>query len=74
MLKKLRRIADEADVIFDGYAFTIDKGNVRVCNLNANGHASVITRAGEVLETSMDDIEIQLMLSYYARIEKYLEW
>ena len=73
MTEKLRSIADRADAIYYGYAFTLDSGNIRVLNLNAEGHAAVITRNGEVLETSMDDIELRLMLGYYARIARYLE-
>ena len=69
----IKEVADKADVIFNGYAFTLDSGNVRVLNLNAEGHASVLSREGEVLETSMDDIEIQLVLGYFAHIAKYLE-
>ena len=65
--------ADAADAIYNGYAFTLDSGNVRVLNLNAEGRAAVISREGEVLETSMDDIEMQLVLEYYARVSKYLE-
>lgn len=73
MLKELRSVADGADAIYNGYAYTLDSGNVRVLNLNAGGHAAVITPSGEVLEASMDDIEIQLVLDYFRRIEKYLE-
>lgn len=73
MPERLKAIADAADAIYSGYAFTNDGDVVRVLNLYADGHASVITHAGEVLETSMDDIEIQLMLDYYRRVAKYLE-
>lgn len=73
MPEKYRMVADKADAIYNGYAFTLTDGNIRVLNLNADGHAAVITREGDVLETSMDDIEIRLMLSYYARIAKYME-
>ena len=73
MPEKLKNIADNADAIYNGYAFTRDSGKVRVLNLNADGHAAVITLEGELLETSMDDIEIQLMLDYYARVSKYME-
>ena len=67
------KIADEADVIVNGYAFTKSGSNVRVLNLNASGKATVLNNAGEVLETSMDDIEINIILGYYLQNRKYME-
>ena len=67
------KIADEADVIVNGYAFTKSGSNVRVLNLNASGKATVLNNAGEVLETSMDDVELDIVLEYYARNRKYME-
>ena len=73
MPERLKAIAGAADAIHAGYALTRDADNVRVLNLNAEGHASLISRDGDLLETSMDDIEVQLMLDYYGRVSKYLE-
>ena len=73
MPEKLKEIADGANAIYNGYAFTLESGNVRVLNLDSPGHAAVLTRDGELLETSMDDIEVQLMLKYYYRISEFLE-
>lgn len=53
-------VADAADVIVNGYAFTKVGDNVKVLNLNKTEKAAYLNQAGEVLETSMDDIELQL--------------
>lgn len=72
MTDSFKDVADAADAIFDGYAFTTNDGTIRVVNLYPPHHAMVIRPDGEVLETSMDDIEIQLVLGYYARVSKYM--
>ena len=55
MTSKLKAIADNADVIVNGYAFTKSGDNIYVLNLNRPDKASLMRRTGEVLETSMDD-------------------
>lgn len=66
------QVADNADVIVNGYAFTKEKNMIRVLNLNNPTHASVLALSGEVIETSMDDIEIQIILDYYRKNSKYM--
>lgn len=73
MPEELKIVADRADAIFNGYAFTVEGDRIRILNLNAPHHASVISLQEEVLETSMDDIEISLVLDYYSRVKKYME-
>ena len=72
MTDKLKLVADNADAIYNGYAFTFESGNVRVLNLYSDGRAAVISPEGELLETSMDEIEVQLVLGYFARVSKYM--
>lgn len=67
------KIADEADIIVNGYAFTKDGKNIRILNLNEPDKASVISEDSEVLETSMDDIEIAIVLDYFSRNRKFME-
>ena len=69
----IKEIADAADVIVNGYAYTKDGENVRVLNLNNPEKAVYLSRAGEVLETSMDDIELEIVLEYYQKNSKYME-
>lgn len=66
-------VADKADVIVNGYAFTKAGENVKVLNLNHVDRAAVLRNDGEVLETSMDDIELDIILDYYKKNRKYME-
>ena len=70
-MRNIREIADAADVIVNGY--TKDGENIRVLNLNNPEKAAYLNRAGEVLETSMDDIELEIILDYYKKNRKYME-
>ena len=67
------KVADDADMIINGYAFTKDGQNIKVLNLNHPDRASVINKNAEVLATSMDDIELEIMLDYYNNNEKFME-
>ena len=72
-MSKLKMIADSADMIINGYAFIKDGDNVRVVNLNNSDKALFMDCCGDVLETTMDDIEIDIVLDYYHRNKKYME-
>lgn len=67
------KIADEADLIVNGYAFTKCKEGYRVLNLNRPNRAIVLSKSGETLETTMDDIEIQIVKDYYQKNRKFME-
>ena len=68
------KIADEADVIIDGYAFIRKEENrTAIVNLNREGHAALIFPSGEVIETSMDDIELSIAMDYWERAKTYME-
>ena len=73
MTSKLRAIADRADVIVNGYAFTKSGDQISVLNLNKPDKAAVVRPSGEVLETSMDDIELAIVNDYLKRNLKYME-
>lgn len=66
------KIADEADMIINGYAFTNDNGWIRVLNLNCPNHAAVIYN-DKVVETNMDDIENQIVMDYYQSNKRFME-
>ena len=66
-------VADSADVIINGYAFTLEGDLVRVLNLYRLDRAAVFSLQGEMLETSMDDIELEIVRDYFERSLKYLE-
>ena len=67
------KVADEADMIVNGYAFTRNQENFRVLNLNRPDRAAVFSKNGEVLETSMDDIEISIVKDYLKKNRKFME-
>lgn len=69
----IAKVADKADLIINGYAFTKDGQNIRVLNLNGLDRAAVISNESAVIETSMDDIEIAIVMDYYNRNRKFLE-
>ena len=73
MSEELIRIADEADVIINGYAFTRNSDNISVLNLNRPDKAALMSYDGVVLETSMDDIELAIVQKYLQRVLKYME-
>jgi hypothetical protein len=60
----IKSIAETADIIVNGYAFTKNKSGYRVLNLNHPESAAVMTETGEILETSMDDIELRIISEY----------
>lgn len=69
----IRQVADAADMIINGYAFSRCTEGYRVLNLNRPNKATVFSSAMEVLETSMDDIEIQIAKGYLEKNRKLLE-
>jgi len=69
----IKEIADRADMIVSGYAFTKEADLIRILNLFAPSRALVLSNAGEVLETNMDDIELEIVTDIYKRNKQYLE-
>ena len=67
------KVADTADMIVNGYAFTKENGMIRVLNLNHPERACVLTKNGEMAETTMDDVELSIVSDYYQKNKKYLE-
>lgn len=68
----IRAIADKADMVINGYAFTNEKGWIRVLNLNYPSHAAVIYDE-KIVETNMDDIENAIIFGYYEDNKKFME-
>lgn len=69
----IKTIADEADVIINGYAFTRKVDGIHVLNLNRPDKAVVFSQDGQVMETTMDDIEISIASRYLKHNMKYME-
>ena len=69
----IRKLADEADMIVDGYAFTKCQRGYRVNNLNNPERAAILSNEGQPLEMSMDDIEISIIMDIFQKDKKYME-
>lgn len=69
----IKTIADKADIIVNGYAFTRDKERIQVLNLNCPEKAVVFSIDGEVQETTMDDIELSIASRYLKQNMKFME-
>ena len=70
---KIREIADKADMIIRGYAFTREDALIRILNLNDRESSMVITLDGTMVETNMDEIEQALVLDIWQKDSKYME-
>ncbi len=69
----IKAVADKADIIVNGYAFTRNGECIQVLNLNSPNKAVVYGTDGEVLETTMDDIELSIASRYLQQNKKYME-
>ena len=70
---KIREIADKADMIIRGYAFTREDALIRILNLNDRESSMVIMSDGTMVETNMDEIEQALVLDIWQKDSKYME-
>lgn len=69
----IKTIADRADMIVNGYAFERKAEGIHVLNLNHPDKASVFNSEDEVIETTMDDIEISIVRKYLMANHIYME-
>lgn len=69
----IKTVADKANIIINGYAFTRGNDQIQVLNLNSPDKAVVFSKDGEVLETTMDDIELSIVSRYLNQNMKYME-
>ena len=72
-MSEIEKIAQGADFIVNGYSFFCQDSMVRVLNLNNPACAAVLSRNGDVLETSMDDIELSIVQKYWERNKEFVE-
>ena len=72
-MRNIQDIANQADLIVNGYSFTCCDQGIRVLNLNKPDRAVLLSNQGEVLETSMDDIELAIVQDYWKRNARFLE-
>lgn len=73
-LDEIIDIRNNANMIVCGYAFyRKNDSNIQVVHLNHPFHALVLSKEGKVLETSMDDVELEIVLGYWVKNRKYME-
>ncbi len=71
--KELMRIAENADLIVNGYAFTKrNDGFIRILNLEHPDCAMMIDFDGNIIETNMDPIEQHIVLDLSQRNLQFL--
>ncbi|MCM1245459.1 MAG: hypothetical protein NC293_07435 [Roseburia sp.] len=66
-------VAEESDMIINGYAFTKEDRSIKVLNLNNPEMAIVFDHNCEILETTMSDIEIQIVRDYLLNNIEFME-
>ena len=65
-------VADRADMIVAGFAYTIKGDCIQVVDLN-NSEKRAVIQNGDVVESLMSDEEDDLALKYYLRNKEILE-
>ena len=71
---ELNAIAENANFIVNGYAFTKREDNfVSILNLEHPECAMVVNIEGEMIETNMDEIEQKIVLDLCRRNLQFLE-
>ncbi len=68
---EIKEIADRADMIVNGFAFTKDGEYIRVVNLDNRRHTATILD-DEIIETDMDPIEAQIKVDYYKNNKRFM--
>ena len=72
--KEIISIADNADMIINGFSFTINEdGFIRVLNLNNTDEACLLNKDGEMIEAAMDDEVLFKVQAYYAQNKEFME-
>ena len=72
--QEIRNVADEADIIIDGYTYTKQEdGTIRVLNLNNTDEACVLDKSGEMIEASMSDEVLFRVKAYYFKNRELME-
>lgn len=66
------RVADLADLIVGGYAMMRHELGFRIVNLNS-GNALIVSKDYNVLETSMEDLEVAVALDYLKLNRSFME-
>lgn len=69
---KAAKIADEANLIVGGYAMVKHELGFRIVNLNS-GNALIVSNDYKMLETSMEDLEVEVAIGYLKTNRSFME-
>lgn len=73
-LDEIKKVCSNAGMIVCGYAFSRkEDSNILILQIHAPHHALLLSPFGEVLETSMDDVELDIVKGYWQKNHKYME-
>ena len=67
------QIAQEADIIVNGFAFKKNENDIKVFDLNNEVGAAVFNSQCELIETNMNDIELAIAHKYLINNNALLE-
>ncbi len=70
---EIKKIADEANMIIRGYAFTYRDGNIAVLNLNRPDRAVLLSSEGKILESNTDPIEERIIVNIWNEDKEFME-
>ena len=68
----VQEVADRADIIVAGYAYTKRDGYIEVVDLNDLSKKAIIQN-DDIVGSLMADIEDNLVLRYYRRNKKFMD-
>lgn len=68
-----KQLADEANMIVNGYAFFKKENGIAVLNLKKEDHAALFSFDDELLESSMDPIEAAIAKDYLLKNKEFLD-
>ena len=73
-LDEIKEVCNNAGMIVGGYAFLRkEESKMQILQIYPPFHVLVLSTEGEVLETSMDDIELTIVKGYWTKNHKYME-
>ena len=68
---KMKEVADAADMVVNGYAYTFIGDNIRILNLRT-GKAALVTPSHEISETNKDDLDVGVAMRYLVDNEQFM--
>ena len=66
------KIADSAEIIVGGYAMMKHELGFRIVNLNS-GNVLIVSDDYNILETSMEDLEVEVAIGYLKTNRSFME-